>query len=153
MTSTDPMSSGRPDPDDGGGAGASPATGEVRGTGEREAGDEVSDLGLDTYQEGALETALFPDIGGERCIYPALGLANEAGEVLGKIKKLYRDGDGRVTPEFRRVVKKELGDVLWYVAVLADAFDLRVSEVAEANLEKLADRARRDAIRGSGDER
>lgn len=123
MTSTDPTSSGRPD------------------------------LGLDAYQEGALETALFPDIGGERCIYPALGLANEAGEVLGKIKKLYRDGDGRVTPEFRRVVKKELGDVLWYVAVLADAFDLRISEVAGANLEKLADRARRDAIRGSGDER
>jgi NTP pyrophosphatase (non-canonical NTP hydrolase) len=116
-------------------------------------GGEPADLGLDAYQEGALGTALFPDIGGERCIYPALGLANEAGEVLGKIKKLYRDGDGRVTPEFRRVVKKELGDVLWYVAVLADAFDLRISEVAEANLEKLADRADRDAIRGSGDDR
>ena len=73
--------------------------------------------------------------------------------MLGKIKKLYRDQGGRVTPEFRRVVKKELGDVLWYVAVLADAFDLRASEVAEANLAKLADRARRDAIQGSGDER
>lgn len=109
--------------------------------------------GLDEYQEGALETAVFPDIGGERCIYPALGLANEAGEVLGKIKKLYRDRKGRVTPEFRKLVEKELGDVLWYVAVLADAFDLRLSEVAEANLEKLADRASRDAIQGSGDER
>ena len=116
------------------------------------AGDEAP-LSLDAYQRGALETALFPDIGGERCLYPALGLANEAGEVLGKIKKLYRDRGGRVTPEFRRIVKKELGDVLWYLAVLADAFDLRISEVAEANLEKLADRARRDAIRGSGDDR
>lgn len=110
-------------------------------------------LTLDAYQRAALETALFPDIGGERCIYPALGLANEAGEVLGKIKKLYRDRGGRVTPEFRRVVEKELGDVLWYVAVLADAFDLRVSDVARTNLEKLADRASRGAIRGSGDER
>lgn len=115
-------------------------------------GTEAS-LTLDAYQDGALETAVFPEIGGERCLYPALGLANEAGEVLGKIKKLYRDREGQVTPEFRGVVKKELGDVLWYVAVLADAFDLRISDVAEANLEKLADRARRGTIRGSGDER
>ena len=124
-------------------------TAEARGSDGREDGP----LSLDAYQRGALETALFPDIGGERCLYPALGLANEAGEVLGKIKKLYRDQGGRVTPEFRQVVKKELGDVLWYVAVLADAFDLQASEVAEANLAKLADRAGRDAIQGSGDER
>lgn len=130
----------------------------MTGPSEREAktapaGGDGAPLSLDDYQRGALETALFPDIGGERCLYPALGLANEAGEVLGKIKKLYRDRGGRVTPEFRRILKKELGDVLWYLAVLADAFDLRISEVAEANLEKLADRARRDAIRGSGDDR
>lgn len=108
---------------------------------------------FDAYQRRALETALFPEIGGERCVYPALGLADEAGEVLGKIKKLYRDQDGEVTPEFRAQLKKELGDVFWYVAVLADAFDLRASAIAEANLQKLADRARRGVIRGSGDER
>lgn len=118
---------------------------------DRPADDASPDL--DAYQEGALETALFPDIGGERCIYPALGLANEAGEVLGKIKKLYRDGGGRVTPEVREALKQELGDVLWYVAVLADAFDLRISDIASANLEKLAERSRRGTIQGSGDER
>ena len=111
------------------------------------------DLGFDEYQRRALETALFPDIGGERCLYPALGLADEAGEVLGKIKKLYRDRGGEVTPAFRRQLAKELGDVYWYLAVLADAFDLRSSDVAAGNLEKLADRAERGVIQGSGDER
>lgn len=129
-------------------------TGPAEGrAGDPPAASDDAPLSLDDYQRGALETALFPDIGGERCLYPALGLANEAGEVLGKIKKLYRDRGGEVTPEFRQVVKKELGDVLWYVAVLADAFGLRASEVGRANLEKLADRARRDAIQGSGDDR
>lgn len=108
---------------------------------------------FDAYQREALETAVFPDIGGQRCLYPALGLANEAGEVLGKLKKLYRDRGGEVTPEFRDQLEQELGDVLWYVAVLADAFDLRASEIAEGNLRKLADRARRDALHGSGDRR
>lgn len=109
--------------------------------------------GLDAYQRGALETAVFPEIGGERCLYPALGLANEAGEVLGKLKKLYRDRGGEVTPEFQEHLRSELGDVLWYVAVLADAFDLTLSEIAGENLRKLSDRARRDALRGSGDDR
>jgi len=116
-------------------------------------GSESASPGLDGYQERALETARFPDIGGHRCVYPALGLANESGEVLGKIKKLFRDRGGEVTPQFREKLRQELGDVLWYVAVLADAFDLRFSEVAEANLEKLADRAARGAIRGEGDDR
>lgn len=111
------------------------------------------DLGFDEYQRRALETALFPAIGGERCVYPALGLADEAGEVLGKIKKLYRDRGGEVTPGFREELEKELGDVYWYLAVLADAFGLDSSEVAAANLRKLADRAERGVLHGSGDDR
>ncbi|HKK07778.1 MAG TPA: hypothetical protein VKA44_02725, partial [Gemmatimonadota bacterium] len=47
-------------------------------------------LDLDAYQRAALSTALYPDVGGHGFVYPALGLANEAGEVLGKIKKLFR---------------------------------------------------------------
>ena len=121
---------------------------------DEEAAPDVSPLrDLDRYQDRALDTALFPDIGGERCLYPALGLADEAGEVLGKIKKLYRDRGGEVTPEFREKLAKEIGDVLWYAVVLADAFDLRASAIAEENLRKLADRARRDVLRGSGDDR
>lgn len=108
---------------------------------------------FDRYQEQALVTARFPDVGGHRCVYPALGLANEAGEVLGKVKKLFRDRGGEVTPEFREELKHELGDVYWYLAVLADAFGLRASDVAEANLDKLADRAERGVIGGEGDHR
>lgn len=138
--STDPTSSARPD---------SAEPGDERA---EEAGPRRP-LDFDTYQERALETALFPDVGGERAVYPALGLADEAGEVLGKIKKLYRDRGGEATPAFRRELAKELGDVYWYLAVLADAFDLRSSDVAEGNLRKLADRAERDVIRGEGDDR
>lgn len=139
---TDPTSSDRPsDPRDEGPSRRRPSPGP------RER------LDFDAYQDRALETAVFPDIGGERALYPALGLADEAGEVLGKIKKLYRDRGGEVTPEFRRELEKELGDVYWYLAVLADAFGLRSSEVAAGNLRKLADRAQRGVIRGEGDDR
>ncbi len=138
--STDPTSSGRRS-GDGGDGGEGPTV------------EPPEPLDFDTYQEKALETALFPEIGGERAVYPALGLADEAGEVLGKIKKLYRDRGGEVTDEFRRELEKELGDVYWYLAVLADAFDLRASEIAEGNLRKLADRADRGVIRGEGDDR
>ncbi|MDQ3910505.1 MAG: nucleoside triphosphate pyrophosphohydrolase family protein [Actinomycetota bacterium] len=48
-------------------------------------------------------------------VYPTLGLANEAGEVTGKIKKILRDRDGRISLEDRQGLKQELGDVLWYL--------------------------------------
>lgn len=115
--------------------------------------DDDAPLDFDAYQRGALRTALYPDVGGHGFLYPALGLASEAGEVLGKIKKLFRDRGGEVTPEFRREIEKELGDVQWYVAVLAHEFGLSSSEIARANLEKLASRAERGVLGGSGDDR
>lgn len=159
--STDPISSA---PSDGEGRESSPhrsgggPDGDGGGAPDRPGGDGADASGgepldFDRYQERALETAVFPEIGGRRFVYPALGLADEAGEVLGKIKKLFRDRGGNVTPEFREELKKELGDVYWYLAVLADAFGLRSSDVARANLEKLADRAARGVIRGEGDDR
>ena len=130
-----------------------PTVGPPRATGTGEGRRGAEPLDLDAYQEGALRTALYPAVGGHPFLYPALGLANEAGEVLGKIKKLFRDRGGRVTPEFREEIKKELGDVQWYVAVLAHEFGLSASEVARANLEKLASRAERGVLGGDGDER
>lgn len=120
---------------------------------DRESADRKEPLDLDAYQAGALRTALYPAVGGHRFLYPALGLANEAGEVLGKIKKLFRDRGGEVTPQFREEIKKELGDVQWYVAVLAHEFGLSAADVARANLEKLASRAERGVLGGEGDER
>lgn len=111
-------------------------------------------FGFDEYQKLAGKTALYPGRDDEGvAAYPALGLAGEAGEVCEHVKKLIRDDDGRLTDERRRRLKKELGDVLWYVAALCSELELNMGEVAQANVEKLADRQRRDVLHGEGDER
>lgn len=107
---------------------------------------------FDEYQKGAKKTALYPVIG-KKFIYPALGLADEAGEVVGKIKKVMRDEGGKVTLEKKEEIKKELGDVLWYLAQLSTELGIKLSEVAKGNLEKLASRKIRGKIHGSGDNR
>lgn len=86
-------------------------------------------------------------------VYPTLGLTNEAGEVAGKVKKIFRDRGGVVSPEDREALKYELGDVLWYLTQICTELDLTLEEVAAANLEKLFDRLERGAIRGDGDQR
>ena len=89
---------------------------------------------LSDYQTKARVTALYPDAGSNP-YYPALGLGGEVGEVLNKVKKVMRDHDGQITNEFRDDLKKELGDVLWYVAALATELNLNLDEIAEANIE------------------
>ena len=112
------------------------------------------ELGFDEYQRLAARTALYPGRGGETiAAYPALGLAGEAGEVCEKVKKAIRDDEGKITDDRRQALKKELGDVLWYVAALSSELDFSMSEIARNNVEKLADRKRRGAIRGQGDDR
>jgi NTP pyrophosphatase (non-canonical NTP hydrolase) len=86
-------------------------------------------------------------------VYPTLGLVNEAGEVAGKVKKIFRDKGGKITEEDRQALKGELGDVLWYMAQICTELDITLEEVASANLEKLFDRLRRGAIKGEGDNR
>jgi NTP pyrophosphatase (non-canonical NTP hydrolase) len=102
---------------------------------------------FDQYQKFARSTAIYPPDAGT--IYPALGLASEAGEVASKVKKWIRDGGSFPVED----VKKELGDVLWYIAVLAAEYKINLSEVAQANVEKLLDRAERGVLTGSGDNR
>lgn len=85
--------------------------------------------------------------------YPTLGLVNEAGEVAGKVKKLFRDKDKQITEADRKALKAELGDVLWYLAQICTELDLSLEEVAEGNLEKLFSRQKRDTIKGEGDNR
>jgi NTP pyrophosphatase (non-canonical NTP hydrolase) len=106
-------------------------------------------MDFDEYQKRALRTALGPATNHDTGIaYCTLGLNGEAGEVAEKVKKHIRDGNPL---GFETI--QELGDVLWYTAVLAENLGYSLSEVAEANLEKLGDRAKRDMIRGSGDAR
>ncbi|MBI2476609.1 nucleoside triphosphate pyrophosphohydrolase family protein [Candidatus Uhrbacteria bacterium] len=104
------------------------------------------------YQIRARETAMYPDAG-SNFVYPTLGLANEAGEVAGKVKKIFRDDNGHVTPERLEDIKGELGDVLWYTAQVASEFKLSLEDIASANLTKLASRKQRGVLQGSGDNR
>lgn len=86
-------------------------------------------------------------------VYPTLGLTNEAGEVAGKVKKIFRDRGGVISDADREALKQELGDVLWYLAQICTELDLSLQEVAEANLVKLFSRLERNAIGGDGDQR
>lgn len=86
-------------------------------------------------------------------IYPALGLVGEAGEVAEKIKKLVRNDKGHVSEEKRQEIKKELGDVQWYLQQLATEFNFTLEEVAQGNLDKLNDRKERGVIKSEGDNR
>jgi len=107
---------------------------------------------LNDYQAKAAKTAKYPVIG-KKYVYPALGLANEAGEVLGKIKKVFRDYNGVLTKDYKLALQHELGDVLWYVAMLANDLNFKLDDLAQENLKKLASRAKRGKITGDGDNR
>jgi len=104
------------------------------------------------YQAAARRTARYPQMGCN-LYYPALGLAGEAGEVAEKVKKLMRDAGGVLTDDRRDALRKELGDVLWYVAALCSELNLDMGEVAAQNIAKLQDRRERNAIGGDGDDR
>jgi len=82
-----------------------------------------------------------------------LGLCGESGEIAEHIKKLDRDNQGELTEERRQKIKKELGDVLWYLAQLATVLDLSLDDIAELNIEKLYSRLERGKIKGDGDDR
>lgn len=104
------------------------------------------------YQEAALKTAVYPRRG-RNITYPVLGLTGESGEVAEKVKKVIRDKRGIIDAETRESLRKELGDVLWYIAMCCQEFGLDLNDVAESNLEKLKDRRARRVLHGSGDNR
>lgn len=113
---------------------------------------------LNEYQQKSLTTELMKRPDTIKATDPSfvakiLGLVGEAGEVAEKIKKIVRDKDGLISDDDRAEIKKELGDVLWYVSVMSDYLGLELEEVACANIEKLASRKQRGTSRGSGDNR
>jgi NTP pyrophosphatase (non-canonical NTP hydrolase) len=107
---------------------------------------------FDEYQKQALLTAS-PKTKKNELFHLLLGLVGESGEIAEKMKKLVRDHDSDEAKIDRADIKKELGDVLWYVAVLADYLDIKLDTVASHNLAKLADRQKRNVLGGSGDNR
>ena len=104
---------------------------------------------MDSYQRVARKTVIYPRK--QKIIYPALGLAGEAGEVCEKVKKYLRqDYD---LDELKEKVEDESGDVLWYIANLATDLGLSLDNLAAKNLVKLHDRQNRNVIQGEGDDR
>jgi len=100
----------------------------------------------DFYEARAGQTAIFPK---EKALeYLALGLTSEAGEVAGKVKKLIRDGKGD-----KVAIASEIGDVLWYCAMLAKEVGVPLNTIMKDNLKKLHGRKERGTLAGSGDER
>ena len=85
-------------------------------------------MDFNEYQEKAHETSLKTDIYGSKWLYAVLGLADESGEVCGKVKKLFRDKEGKVTPEFIEDIKKEIGDVLWYMSEVCTNLGIELDE-------------------------
>ncbi len=104
-------------------------------------------MNFDEYQQRAKGFAMYPEE--IELAYLTLGLSGEAGEIANKVKKVYRDG----RKIDREDMKSELGDVMWYVACLAKAYDLPLSEVAQSNIDKLQSRSDRGKIQGEGDNR
>ena len=113
-------------------------------------------LTLDEYRKVANTTAVYPEKGTGSLVavnYAAIGLSNEAGEVLGKVKKCWRDDGMVITAEKSQAIIDELGDVMWYAQRLADELEVDLMEVMRKNAMKLLDRKARGVIKGSGDNR
>lgn len=110
---------------------------------------------MNEYMDETFRTALYPGANEgtvAAVVYCGLGLG-EAGEVQGKIKKIIRDDNGVITDDKREAILDESGDVLWYLARLAKELGSSLEEVAQRNLDKLADRRARGVVTGSGDNR
>lgn len=109
----------------------------------------------DHYQQDSritwrhIDTGISPEID----VYCVLGLLNEAGELAGKVKKLFRDKKGFVSEEDREAIKQELGDCTWYLSQIATGFGLSLSDIMQANIGKITDRKLRGVISGNGDNR
>ena len=106
----------------------------------------------DFYEMKASQTAIFPKK--QALEYLALGLTSEAGEVAGKVKKLIRDGEDVEGFELKKMsIASEVGDVLWYCAMLAKEVGVSLNDIMKDNLEKLHSRKARGTLSGSGDDR
>ena len=108
-------------------------------------------MNFSEYQEHAKTTAIYPVE--QSLIYPALGLAEEAGEVSGQVKRMIRDDGGKITPDRAAKLTGEIGDTLYYLAALCTDLGISLEVVAKQNIAKLADRKARGVLKGEGSNR
>ena len=109
-------------------------------------------MDFETYQKQSRKTALYLDVD-KNFVYPTLGLVGESGEVAEKIKKVLRDKNGVIDENTKSEIKKELGDVLWYLSQLSTELNLSLDDIADENLQKLSSRMERNKLHGDGDNR
>ena len=109
-------------------------------------GDETP-LTMDAYQQQAAKTAIYPPHSADQ--YLIAGLTGEVGELASIFAKHWR-GDGDLNHDHAAA---ELGDILWFIAMLAERLDTDLPTIAQGNLDKLADRANRGKLKGNGDDR
>ena len=105
-------------------------------------------MNLNEYQEKARKTDLHTKVEANELDYYLLGLAAETGDVVSRMKHVYRDYGGKVSLIEKERIKKELGDVLWYLSAICDRFDFSLEDVAELNLKKLSNRMQNNQIHG-----
>jgi len=104
---------------------------------------------FDDYQNWAMSKAVYPTEDVASSFYPILGLVSEVGELAALMKREIRD-DKKYSKES---VKKELGDILWYLAAVCYEEGALLSEVVAESIEKLEGRKKRGTLKGSGDDR
>ena len=114
--------------------------------------EKYKNMEMNEYQRKSIEFAIYPAT--HRILYPALGLAGEAGEVANKVKKFIRDGADKEAFEVKKLeIAAEIGDVLWYCANLANDLGINLSDIASENYSKLSGRSKRGTLGGDGDNR
>ncbi len=94
-----------------------------------------------------------PPTGAPELLMRVAELCEEAGEVGGNVKRVYRDDGGIVSDDRRTKIAKELGDTLWYIARIAKLLGYTLEEIAQMNVDKLQGRADRGTLCGQGDAR
>ncbi len=119
----------------------------------------MPEMGFDEYQAEIAPAAVYPMVT-NNIVYPAMGAAGEAGELLDKIKKHWRN-TGLPIEELREALTdeqvddiiKECGDVLWYIAAMCTELDVKMSDMVAINVAKFHDRRARGVLKGEGDNR
>lgn len=108
---------------------------------------------FDEYQKHALKTVVrHPDPMMDKTIW-AMGISGEAGEVIEKWKKIMAYDKGVLSDEKLTELSKEMGDVIWYIAVFADSLGIKLESIIKQNINKLNSRKNRNKIMGRGDNR
>ena len=122
--------------------------------------DKDTGLDVDDYQRIAATYAIYPKAGRGDITYTTLLVCSEAGELAGKLSKLWRDQGypdkmslNDYSDEIKLAIAKELGDLFWAAAMASFEAGFDASEIMRLNIAKLEDRRARGVLKGSGDDR